>query len=412
MYRIHYSHVVILFLIGLFTGPGLLAQPVPEHTGLSQITSWPHSIGDIDHQRGSSPEFFVAIDTLKLGYGFRVVNDAPLLSVVVEWKQGAYGFFNGIRLRSDEMPVDVRIAGAVFIADVYVQDSMVTSLTFALDDMMLGPVPDLIAVDIWPESWDHLFESTPGDVARRYFEEGFELRDLRFASVAFAGSEDWAKVEITDLILSTWPHFAPNNPPRTKNGKPRKETIGRDGNKSSGEKRGSGRARNEGERDEKKSPDEKKKSKDENERDEENELLPATLAAVAAVGILAYAGGTIGYSGNARHTPIGLASGIVGRHGGFLIQASINAAIFEDSGDTEKLLLRSTGFFDLFRSPIQPMIGAGALLRGQDGSVNARPVVSLGLAGNFGTMILLGGYDLLEGGIEFGMVFNFRATSR
>lgn len=152
--------------------------------------------------------------------------------------------------------------------------------------------------------------------------------------------------------------------------------------------------------------------KDEDDEKDEKELLPAALAAAAVVGIVAYGGGSIGYFGNTEHTPIGLSAGYIRPAGGFLLQAAINAAVLDNSGDVEKLLVRATAFRRVFDVPLQPAIGAGVLASGENGEVDLVPSLSVGLVGNFGPAVIAGGYDVVAGGLDIGLLVNLHRYRR
>ncbi|MFK7847962.1 MAG: hypothetical protein AB8G77_21930 [Rhodothermales bacterium] len=66
-------------------------------------------------------------------------------------------------------------------------------------------------------------------------------------------------------------------------------------------------------------------------------------------------------------------------------------------------------FYDVFNALIQPAVGFGVLVSQQNNEVEYEPSISLGLAGNFGSVVLLSGYDVLAGGLDVGIAYNFRA---
>ena len=103
-------------------------------------------------------------------------------------------------------------------------------------------------------------------------------------------------------------------------------------------------------------------------------------------------------------------TGYVNSKGGVLLQAAVNQAVLEKSkSDTEHLVGRVAGFYDFFNSPIQPVFAVGVLVSQENNDVDYEPSISFGLAGNFGSFVLLGGYDVLNTGLDFGIAYNFRA---
>ena len=138
--------------------------------------------------------------------------------------------------------------------------------------------------------------------------------------------------------------------------------------------------------------------------------MPAAVIGAAAVVAAAFIGGTIGYYGNTKNTPIGLMTGYVQKDGGILLQLAVNKAVVERSKvKTELFTGRIAWFYDLFNSPIQPALGLGTMVSQRDNNVDYEWSISPGLAGNFGPLVLLGGYDVVSGGLDVGMAYNFRA---
>ena len=156
----------------------------------------------------------------------------------------------------------------------------------------------------------------------------------------------------------------------------------------------------------------KKKDEDDDE-DDDDDLVPVAIAGAAAVAAVAVAGGTIGYYGNASNTPIGLMAGFAQEEGGFLLQAAINDAVIQRSESREEhFLARVVGFVNVFDSPIQPALGLGLMASELNGDFEYDFSASIGLVGNLGDVILLGGYDVAAGGVDFGIAFNFKAQGK
>ena len=135
------------------------------------------------------------------------------------------------------------------------------------------------------------------------------------------------------------------------------------------------------------------------------------MAGAAAVGLLAVAGGTVGYYGNAE-MPLGLTSGLVRPKGGVLLQVAVNTAVLGADDEPEKLLGKVMGFYGVANLPIQPALGLGVMAEENGDDLDLTPSLSLGAVGNFGRLILFGGYDFAADGVDFGFAFNFRGRPR
>jgi hypothetical protein len=146
-------------------------------------------------------------------------------------------------------------------------------------------------------------------------------------------------------------------------------------------------------------------SKSEDDDDDETSLRLPALAAAAAVGLVAYAGGTLGVYGRGD-TPIGLAAGYTRAKGGVQLQAAVNGAVIENDAG-QKLTLKALGFYDVFSAPVQPAVGLGLQIDPQrEGDVV--PSASVGLALNLERVVVLGGVDVVQGTPEVGITYNFR----
>ena len=127
---------------------------------------------------------------------------------------------------------------------------------------------------------------------------------------------------------------------------------------------------------------------------------------MAVVGAAAIIGGTVGVHGTGR-TPLGLTAGFVRPSGGALVQASINTAVLDADG-RQHLEAKLVGFYDVFGGPVQPALGLGAMATAQGDDTDVEPSVFVGLAGNLGRVVLMGGYDVVQGTPEFGLAINFK----
>jgi hypothetical protein len=144
--------------------------------------------------------------------------------------------------------------------------------------------------------------------------------------------------------------------------------------------------------------------------DDDEQLLPAALAGVAAVGVLAVMGGTIGYYGRGSDAPIGLSAGYVRPGSGILFQVAVNSAVFGRGNVPEQLFANVTYFQSVLRRfPLQPAVGLGVHAHEDADRIDTALTVSFGAAVNAGPIILLGMYDVVSSGVEFGLAVNFRA---
>ena len=176
------------------------------------------------------------------------------------------------------------------------------------------------------------------------------------------------------------------------------ESTSKDGERATSEREG------------RKIPVPKRDDDDDDDDNDNNELLPAAIAAAAAVGVAAYAGGTVGYYGNLAKAPIGLTSGFVRPGGGALLHVAVNEAfLLSDPGPVPRhLVAKLTGFYDAFDAPVQPAVGIGVLARDPGEDVDVQPSLSFGAVATLGPVVLMGAYDVAQGGTEIGLAINFR----
>lgn len=172
------------------------------------------------------------------------------------------------------------------------------------------------------------------------------------------------------------------------------EEAGRDGGRSTSKIPGFGKS---------------KKDDDDDEKEDDNKLVPYAIAAVAAAGVLAAVGGTIGYYGNARYAPFGLTSGFVRDEGGLLLQVGVNEALIAGEGGPKRLMGRVLSFGDLLGSEsIQPALGAGVLATSRDGAVEYQPSLSVGGVARHNMLLFYAGYDIMQGSPEFSLALDLR----
>lgn len=95
-----------------------------------------------------------------------------------------------------------------------------------------------------------------------------------------------------------------------------------------------------------------------------------------------------------------------------MVQVAVNTAVLGAADEPEKLLGKVMGFYDIANMPLQPALGLGVMAEENGDDLDLTPSLSLGAVGNFGPLILFGGYDLAADGVDFGIAFNFRGRRR
>ena len=408
--------------------------------GILTLSGWPESAFENAAVEGYT--LLPYMESFTIGYRYSQTQSPHFISTI-EWTPGLYGILDGKKVAYAALPEDLRLVALEFTAGVYIENRNVTDLIITIDSMSLGPRPDLQQVELSDISWDYFFVETEGDLARSYFEKGFELRRLRINHAVFASFDSLSASVYTesqgnnrstrsnpqkvgvykhntvvsivyDLDWLYWPDRYVYRPPRTRatgatTHEPRGQ-VGRglltSGANSRGDSGEGGHPTGDDDRD--RSSRNKENNKSDDDDDDENNLLPAALTAIAAVGIIAYAGGTIGYFGNPEYTPFGLTSGFVRPGGGLMLQAAVNEPVLFGGDDTSRLLIRIMGFRDLFRTSVQPSMAIGAMAVEDDGRVEITPSYSIGAVINTRSFLLMWGYDFQLESYEFGIAFTFR----
>ncbi len=430
----------------------------PAVRGAVQITDWPasaHTEATVDSLLKAS-EILPLIDTLTLGYGYEVRDDQPYFMYMLDWKPAGDVYLDGKKTTLDKLKGDLFIESIVIEADVLVEGMPVTKMTIRHDSLMIEAYPGLATVSVNDLSWTTVFEDADANAARSYFLSGFKLSNAQIAAISFLFFEDEpgiARNEPTYGIprpgrrtiykpgVSVWidfPVYVRRPPPRVgvvrdddRDTAPRGDRVGRgsdiDEDRDNSDRRDinpdadrtTDRTSDRTADDEKARTDDDegglsdiltgKKKKDDDDEDE-GELMPAAIAGVAAVVAVAFIGGTVGYYGNTTEAPIGFMTGYVERDGGVLLQVAVNNALLERSKTQEEhLVARVASFVNAFHAPIQPALGIGVHVAQADNEVEYNFSLSPGLAGNFGRLVLITGYDVMQGGVDFGVAYNFRA---
>lgn len=413
------------------------AQEHAPHEGVLHVLDWPASASSPDQLRRY--EVLPYLDTLTVGYRYETHGDAPGLSLALEWTPGAYGLLRGRRVAYEQLPDDLRLVALTIRADVYTGGRRVAEWIVSVDSMMLGPRPDFARVDLDGLAWASVFVDTDAAGARTLFDEGFELRNPEVLEAAFAvfETDDEAAPRVRterrpaevvvyqrdvffDLYLSLDWLLAGDGSyryPAGEVGPSRGDRTGRgrvvtDRRSRSGERTGSAERRSRGDRNGSRSDKRGgKDSRDKDDEDDKNDLLPAALTTAAAVAFVAYAGGTVGYYGNTRYAPIGLAAGFVRPQWGILLQGAVNEALLTSGSGPKHLVVKLLGFGRGSEFPVAPAFGVGLRATDVGEDVTLDPSFSLGAVGTFGPVIVHGAYDVALGGVELGFAFNFRAKA-
>ncbi|HMB93392.1 MAG TPA: hypothetical protein VKP65_21245 [Rhodothermales bacterium] len=448
-----------LFLLALFSLLGfqssLAQQPADAYTTV-HLPEWPSVL----YERSSPAEgddvypydLLASMDTFALGYAYAVEEDLPVLDFALAWMPGPYGVYNDRPVRYDDLPGEVVIAALDLRADVEVEGEIVADLVLSLDSLVLGPAPEQFYVTDRGIPWDQVFGDTQADDARAYFASGFALRNLKILRIAFVSypEEEVARYEprypreigVYPPRISIWVDWLGPSRSAGKRGTTTRPDTPREGigrtevpSSDTGRRTRSGTRRTSTDRDtedrsttrtsssDRAEADDnedkarrttrsgKAKKKKDDEEDDDQDLLPGALVGVAAIGVVAFAGGTIGYYGNTK-APIGLTSGMVRGKGGAVLQGAVNEAVLGKGDEPEQAIARIMSFYNVFNAPIRPAVGLGVLLEENGDEIDFSPSVSLGAVGVFGPILLYGGYDIFVGGADFGLAVNFRYKQR
>lgn len=449
------------FLVILCVGSSIESYARQADSGFefTYLLNWPpqDSAAATEDDARYGYDLLGAVDTLALGVAYRVEDDRPVVQFSLDWTPGAYGVVDNEKVPYDELPGELHIVAIDLSAAVYVEEAPVATMTLWLDSLTLAPLPEQYFFELDDPAWEAVFAGASAEDARTYFADGFTLRDLQIDRIAFATYEpdeagpsydrpfdpsyptrigvypphvgifvDWviwprertagkraepaARPERTPRtgIGRTVPSDARR--PRTRAGRQADPAEGRTTRTATGD-REEATAERDASRGKTRSASSGKKGKDDDDEDDDEQLLPAALIGVAAVGVVAYLAGTVGYYGNTE-TPIGVTAGYVQPGGGMLLQVGINSAVLGAGDEPERLLGKVMGFYDVVHAPVQPAIGLGVLAEEDGDDIDLTPALSLGAVGNFGPVLLFGGYDLVADGVDFGIAINFRSRSR
>jgi len=452
MHRTVSAGLRLVLLVGvlLITGVSSGQAQAPRGTGdgTAALEGWPRSLPTLLDEMGQdAPYLLPRIDSMALDYRYAATDTTSRWSFVVNWRPAERVLYEGEVLPWRERPAGVRMTNVELRANVRVDGEKRAEMIIGVDSMALRPVPDRFAFNV-TVSHERVFLNVSPTEARRILSEGATLSGLVVERMGFASdaadrsprtgdrdarerrpepSRSPSVYRPRSRIYIGWrvaprPYYVggrDEDDDRTR--RPRGETVGRstaDGDRSGTTgrdgrtegRRGAGDDSGEEGEDE---ADTEGRSRveeifsddDDEEDDDDTDLGIPALGAAAAVGIVAFAGGTAGLYGRGD-TPIGVASGYTHPRGGVQLQAAVNRAVLEDGPD-QRLSVRALGFYDVFESRVQPALGLGAHIDPQAGR-DWDPVVSAGAVGNLGRVVLYGGLDVVHGTPEIGIAYNFR----
>lgn len=441
MMRVLVSAGVLLFGVVLYGGP-LHAQQQDttnesvrgQGSGTATLTDWPASLPQLLNEMGSkAPYLLPKVDSLALDYRYAADDSTSQWSFVLGWEPGSRVLYKGDVLSRRGAPSGLQMVNVELRAQVRSRGERVGEMIVAVDSMALTPFPGIYSFEV-TVSHDRVFLNTTAAEARRALVQGVTLDSLVVERMGFVSRDRSTSdrrrtpdarerrseprpapsvYESRSSIYVGWrvaprPYYVgERNGNRTV--QPREETMGR------GTTTGDARTATRGARDQSDADAKtrKNRSKSEGEDDDEDDdktslRLPA-LGAVAAVGLVAYAGGTVGLYGRGD-TPLGLAAGYTRPGGGIQLQAAVNDAVINGTAG-QKLTVKTLGFYDVFSFPLQPAAGLGLQIDPQR-EANVRPSASLGLAMNLGTVVVFGGVDVVQETPEVGIAYNFRHGRR
>ncbi len=432
---------VLLFATG---GLGYAQVPLGEGEGTAALEGWPRSLPTLLDEMGQdAPYLLPRIDSLALDYQYAATDTTSRWSFVLSWRPAERLLYEGEVLPWRERPSGIRMTNVELRANVRVDGEKRAEMIIGVDSMALRPVPDRFAFNVTVPH-DRVFLDTSPTEARRVLSEGATIEGLVVERMGFTSDATQRRPNTGDRdarerrpesphppsiytprshIYIDWrvgprPYYiGDRDPNEERETRPRGSTVGRsaaDTDRSEGGDRSrtaEGRGSGEEGKSDQDSDDENSRAErilsgdDEDEEEDDTDLRMPALAAAAAVGFVAFSGGTVGIYGRGD-TPIGLASGYTHPRGGLQLQTAANRAVLENGTD-QKLSVRALGFYDVFKSRVQPAVGLGAHIDPAAGR-DWDPIVSAGLVGNLGRVVLYGGIDVVQGTPEVGVAYNFR----
>ncbi len=412
-------HLLRLGLLMLFAVGPARAQ---MQQGMLHIVGWPATEAELARVVGdevgpwSRIEVLPFLDSLVLGYRYEVVDDTVYAGFTLAWHPAVWGLYRGRRVLRYQMPDSVQLQAMHVRIRFAAGGRPVAIWPLRFDSLALGPWPEVFESATYAFPVEEVFGPVPSDSLEAWLAAGLKPDSLSLEWIAFAVAEDGRLMVQSIVRARPDPPFIdviidPEVIIVEGAGKRGGTTVGRKPRRTG---RSAGRTRAaEGRRTGRSSGrgwfrgGEKKE--DESEEEKHETLLPAALAGVAVVAIVAVAGGGFGYSGNLKRTPLGVTGGVLRPDWGLLLQVSVNEAVLERSRtEPEELAVRLLGFNGWLTGRFQPALTLGLRWREHRGRRATYPVVGPALVFRADPIVLIGGVDLVGGGPELGVVLNLR----
>lgn len=451
----------------LLTAVDSRAQEIAEEVFAGEVirTNWPdfvyESQGAMAKPGAQSAEDFSDLgllpflDTLSVSYAYELVDGLPYGSFDFSWVAGDTGVLDGIVRPLAELPPELRLTQITLLLSASHDGSPVADMILELDSLWLPPSPEQFEFETADSGWEGFFSDLSADSARAVFGAGFELSSLSVLQIGFSAEEQTETRERKEVLVVRRPPrsatvWTPNvdiwigwtvgrdpyrvRPRAPRANRPRGDSIGRttgssererprstagsstdeidqrrpDGSKPSDASTGEETSRDDSRRNRARGLFGGKKAKEEDDDDDDDrDLLGPALAGVAAVGALAYFGGTAGLYGHSE-APIGLLAGRAGNRGGFLLQVAVNQDVIT-AGNNEALVAIGTFVLPPVGSKIHPTIGVGAWLDEISDEVDPVATVQLGALIRLDPMRVMAAWDSARGGISVGLAINLRS---
>ena len=392
------------------------------------------------------------IDSLALAYSAGAVQ--PEIRFELRWLAGRGGILDGRLVES--LPDSVWLASIDLHADVQVDGAKTGDLILSLDSLWLpsGDFHYAFTTDV--AGWDEVFEGMDADAARAAFAAGFTLSELDILSVEFESETAprlAREVPVTRRPQRRRARYTPNTQiwigwdlgggsrrgtrvqaentgPRTDMGRSpdpgrgRQTRGGRDsdptetttdaatsgttttrsGDRASAD--GANTSSDDNKRSGKRGGFIPKSTDDDDEKD--RDFLGPALGAAAALGALAYFGGTVGYYGYPAEAPVGLEAGRISDRGGALIHAAVGGGILT-GGNDERFVVGVSAVFAPLVQGLHPVAGIDVWLTETGDTIDAVPIVTAGvLFRTTGGISVQLGADLSEMRPRVGLAYSFR----
>lgn len=340
-----------------------------------------------------------SIDTLALGYRIADAGETPAVEVAFRWTPGRDAIFEGRRVAYDRLPDGLRLVAFVLAADVVQDGQRVAGFTLDVDSTRLAAGETMrLSPGV---AWSHLFDGLGAAEAQRLVQDGrATLANVRLVRAAFAtfdtrrvsrryGARTRSGARVgypTVIVIDEALHAAwdiawlTGSPGYTTDWERLTDLL------------------------------------DEADGDDDTELLVPALSGMALIGAAAWHAGSIGVYA-ADGAPLGLTGGYTGTRGGVYAQLGVSPSVLGIVDRPERLQARLLAFGRRASWRVAPYVGAGAEVYetvactgtgcAATDVLDARPVVTLGLAIPTARVVYLVGADVETGRLQAGVVGRF-----